>query len=334
MSVEDWLTATDVEPPCGPELEYDEAFLEFQRASTGKPEQQYGDTIIPAEEPDWRQVERLAGSLLARTKDLRIVAPLARARANLGGLAQAGEVVRFARLLLEQHWDEVHPSLSVDGEFDPFVRISAVAALGEAGGLIRDLRNCELMRSALGSLTVRAAEAILAGKGGEAGAISADQMRAALTEAVAAKQEAPLALPSLVDDLRGIQAVFRDRLDPSSMPDLVALLLPLETLGKLVASVVSPGGADGEGAMPATAAAGAGESGSMVVGAIRDRESAILALERVCEYLERSEPSNPAPLLIRRAQRLMRMGFLDIIRDMVPDSMGQIESIAGTRSEG
>ena len=46
-------------------------------------------------------------------------------------------------------------------------------------------------------------------------------------------------------------------------------------------------------------------------------------------WIERNEPSNPAPLLIRRAQRLMGKSFLEIIRDLAPAGIDQIENIAG-----
>lgn len=55
------------------------------RAATGKAEQQFGSTIIPEEAPDWVQVERLATSLLARTKDLRVMLYLTRARPSCAG---------------------------------------------------------------------------------------------------------------------------------------------------------------------------------------------------------------------------------------------------------
>ena len=62
---------------------------------------------------------------------------------------------------------------------------------------------------------------------------------------------------------------------------------------------------------------------------IRSREDAVRELERVCAWLERHEPANPAPLLIRRAQRLLQMGFIDILRDLAPEGMSSIEKIAG-----
>jgi type VI secretion system protein ImpA len=66
---------------------------------------------------------------------------------------------------------------------------------------------------------------------------------------------------------------------------------------------------------------------------VRSRDDALRLLDKVCDYLERQEPSNPAPLLIKRARRLMTMNFVDIIRDMAPDSLAQVETIAGIKQE-
>lgn len=50
------LLQTPVEGPlpCGEDLEYDADFMALQQAATGKREQQFGDTIIPAEPPTGR----------------------------------------------------------------------------------------------------------------------------------------------------------------------------------------------------------------------------------------------------------------------------------------
>jgi len=61
-------------------------------------------------------------------------------------------------------------------------------------------------------------------------------------------------------------------------------------------------------------------------------EAVRIALE-VCDFLERTEPSHPAPLLIRRAARLLDLSFVDIIRDLAPDAAGQIENLGGLRRE-
>ena len=69
------------------------------------------------------------------------------------------------------------------------------------------------------------------------------------------------------------------------------------------------------------------ERAQALVGQATRRQPGILL-----EYV-RGHPSaltNPAPLLIRRSQRLMSKNFIDIIRDLVPDGLNQIEKLAGT----
>ena len=63
------LAPVSSESPCGADLEYgDPAFAELGRAVLGKPEQQIGNTVVPAAEPDWKSVEKQATQLLGRTK--------------------------------------------------------------------------------------------------------------------------------------------------------------------------------------------------------------------------------------------------------------------------
>src|SRR5579862_8667 len=86
-NIEALLAPVSADNPCGADLEYgDQAFTAFDRATQGKPEQQIGSTIIPAEEPDWKTVGRLATELLARTKDLRVAVHLTKALLHTDGL--------------------------------------------------------------------------------------------------------------------------------------------------------------------------------------------------------------------------------------------------------
>lgn len=75
-----------------------------------------------------------------------------------------------------------------------------------------------------------------------------------------------------------------------------------------------------------------GEIGSPVPaipGEIHSREDVVRMLEKICEFIERTEPANPAPLFIRRGQRLMTKNFVEIIQDLAPDSLNQIKQITG-----
>ncbi len=57
------------------------------------------------------------------------------------------------------------------------------------------------------------------------------------------------------------------------------------------------------------------------------------AIDAICAFMERTEPANPAPLLLRRAQRLLNKNFVELIADLAPDSVGQVKLIAGLKDE-
>ncbi len=62
---------------------------------------------------------------------------------------------------------------------------------------------------------------------------------------------------------------------------------------------------------------------------ISNRDDVQVLLEKACQYMERTEPSHPAPMLIRRAQRLLDLNFFQIIEELVPEGLQKIESLAG-----
>jgi type VI secretion system protein ImpA len=64
-------------------------------------------------------------------------------------------------------------------------------------------------------------------------------------------------------------------------------------------------------------------------GEIASREDVLRALDKLCAYYARYEPSSPLPILLQRCKRLVPMNFVDIVRELAPDGLGQIELIAG-----
>jgi type VI secretion system protein ImpA len=67
------------------------------------------------------------------------------------------------------------------------------------------------------------------------------------------------------------------------------------------------------------------------VGEVRSRDDVRRALQRVCEYLEKHEPSSPASLFARRAERMLGMDFIGIVRELSPDSMQHIQMVTGVK---
>jgi type VI secretion system protein ImpA len=68
-------------------------------------------------------------------------------------------------------------------------------------------------------------------------------------------------------------------------------------------------------------------------GEIRSREDVVRAIDKICAYYARFEPTSPLPLLLERCRRLVTSSFLDIIRDLAPDSVSQVERLSGKKPE-
>lgn len=111
MERETLLAAVSQDLPCGPDLVYDPDFIALEQVARGKPGQQFGDTVIPPEEPDWADVKTRCVALFSRTKDLRVAMLLTRALSRLEGMVGLASGLRLIQDLLAQYWASVHPQL-------------------------------------------------------------------------------------------------------------------------------------------------------------------------------------------------------------------------------
>jgi len=326
LDLESLLAPLPGDAPCGPNLEYDPAFQALEEAAAGKPERQY-DKVYPAEPPDWPAVRELALGLAARTRDLRVAVWLARSGARVEGLGAALQGLQLLHGLIERHWEQVHPLLDANDDNDPTARLTALAPLTHDAGLA-DLRAAGLT-SARGSITVRDLELAFGNAEARPGEPVPTRDGAAPAVAAAQAQIADLAaqMAQASDLALSIEKLLDAKLGAANSPDLAPLRKLLD--GVVAAGQAAQGGAEAAAAEPGAAAV----AGAKPSGAIQSREDAIRTLQRVCEWLERNEPSHPAPLLIQRAQRLLTKNFMEIIRDLVPDGLGQIEKLAGPGRE-
>jgi type VI secretion system protein ImpA len=133
-------------------------------------------------------------------------------------------------------------------------------------------------------------------------------------------------------EARTIEALVTDRVGAGSAVSLEDLRRLLGTIHKALQQYVAmrtgipiEGEADaGDGAVADPRAA---------PGEIRTRDDVVRTLDRVIDYYRRFEPTSPVPLLMRRAKRLARMEFMDIIRDLAPDAIPSVETIRGPEDE-
>jgi type VI secretion system protein ImpA len=230
--------------------------------------------------------------------------------------------------LLELFWDSLYP-LPEDG--DHFMRMNAVASLNDVTGMIRDLRNVDFLRSSGSTIGVRQAESLVRGSPTEGGGnISLGQLRLVVAEAWQHKHESVSAVVASREALIRMQSLISGKLPQDQQPELNGLQSLLNTLFELVQHDQAPtpvSTPDAIGPVQNDA------SHTFVPGALRTRDEAVANLLSVARFLEQTEPTNPAPLLIHRAVRLMRMDFMEILRELSPGSLAQVENIAGIKSE-
>lgn len=332
LSVDELLLPLGDDAPSGPDLVYDPAFLALDHAAKGRPEQEFGDFKRPAEPPPWPEILEQALALSQRTRDLRLAVLLTRAAARTSGLVGCADGLRLVAGLLDAHWGSVHPALDASDGDDPTERLNALSPLLHPAAGLADLRSASIGRPAAG-LTVRLLE--LAWTKADA---HADETRPTpqgvldgLRDAVQVDARVVPALLSIHDSFDRLKRTLDTRA-PQSMLSLEPLR-PLASACLTAAQAVVPEPAatevmpDAPVANPATPAV-AGRASL----APQSRDDVVRLLDTACRWIEQHEPSSPAPLLIRRAQRLMSKSFVDLVRDLAPGGLGELERIAGLES--
>jgi type VI secretion system protein ImpA len=346
IGTDDLLRDIAPEAPCGDNLEYDPDYGALERATEGKPERQVGDTVVPAEEPDWSDVQGKALALLRRTKDLRVAVPLVWALARTEGWAGFRDGLALLRGLLERHWDGVHPALDPDDDNDPTLRVNTIAALGDPDKMLAGLRTAPLVQSGafgrfcLRDIQVAAGELPPPGDGEPptTQAIDAAFMDADLEELRGTAQ----AVTQAVELIAGLESLLLEKVGPTQAPDLQPLISVLKAAQGALAvplsrriGAVSPGDEQqGTSGVLDGSALAAASSAPASFGPVRSREDVIRVLDSICEYYGRAEPSSPIPILIRRAKGLVSKDFMEILQDLTPAGVSELEVIRGPQTDG
>lgn len=340
------ISATEV---AGVDIEYDTRFLDLQGLAEGKPEQQYGDVIIEAQAPEWTAVEKLSSQLLSETKDLRVFCLYTQALTARYGLQGFKTGCETILINLEKYWYDLFPKLvDEDGEEDAYYRINALSLLASDVGIIKQVYDAYLLTNGLSNtaITVRQAVNLLLDTapidypGGRERLIldirvNADNNK---LELVSIKES--------LEYLTQIETLYQQHLPHEQTPDFNALKKPLSTILSFTnQDSINPADTSASDNFESivtssettptiptaqvTNTAPVANSDAWRKIHLQERKDVELVLEKVCLYFEEYEPSHPAPLFIRRIQRLMNMDFYDIIKDINPDGLDALEVLIG-----
>ncbi len=336
------LAEVSEDQPCGEDMEYDPAFTELEIAAQGKEEQEYGDTVIEAEEPNWAEVEELALAVLQQSKDLRAALHLARALLKSDGFPGLNQALELFRGYVEKYWETVHPQLDPDDDNDPTLRINVLISLADDDTMLRGIRAAPLTDSRmLGRFGLRD---IGIASGQLRPPENAEEQPADMTAIEGAFQDTdPERLQTMADAVRSavehvtqIESMVTDLVGAGDAPDLSDLVTVLKEASKVLnAHVENPEaleeGEDAEGS-GAQLAAGAG-GGTPISGSVNNPNDVIRMLDKICDYYLRSEPSSPVPLLLNRAKRLVSKDFMAIMKDLAPGGVSEVASVGGIEED-
>jgi type VI secretion system protein ImpA len=283
---------------------------------------------------DWSAIEHAALKLLQTSRDLRVAVQLTRARLHTQGLTAFYQALCFLCELTRHQWATVYPPLDAESA-EPTARVNALEELASQP-LLSQLRRTRLA-VAPGHAAVSIKDAI-ASVGNAPSDIAA---RVKVTLDTLGRD----AIEQHLSELRGVR---------SALEQLMAFVLEQsDTRLQLKALIATRGERPGvldalESVFVAAQSRAAGQANTdgetpvAVVnsaevtppertrsGLIQSRHDVIATLDRVCAYYSASEPSSPVPLLLRRAQRLVPLDFLAIVRDLARTGLGDIATIAG-----
>ena len=351
--VEKLLRPVSADQPCGPDLSDQPQFDELTRLLKGKPEVDVGSVKKPAEPPDWREVRGKSGEYLAQSKHLGVAMMFCGGLLQTSGLAGFRDGLQLIRGLVEQYWPTIYPPLDVEENNDPTQRLNLLGALNSPRGTLRpDVQQwlaiidylyaaplCRPKGAEVVTLDVainahRRAEAS-PGEGQSAAPTGLDlsQLDKAFRAASVAEIEAShTAVVESLEALTGLDHFLTQVLGAGNTISFDELHKVLQELQNVLRSYL-PGAAGEPVAAGAAVAAGStaaggglpGTTGALSIhGTVQSREDVVRALNAVCDYYRQVEPSSPVPYLLRRAQKMATMNFLEAMQELslaTPDTL-------------
>ncbi|MEE4012155.1 type VI secretion system ImpA family N-terminal domain-containing protein [Roseibium sp. FZY0029] len=290
-------------------------------------------------EIDFTDLFKQMDGFLKQSRDLRLLVILAQFSLLSGQVHTFANAIRIIRKLLENHWDEVHPS---DADFGHMERIGALESLNNRPTVVLPLEAAPLLKTRrTGPISYRAIQIAT----GEATAradehtISLGAIEAALTSGELeqdAIEEILKDLGDLPDELQAIADLCTEKLRASGAkaapPNYEALSTLLKEmnvelntrLGRLTPEETESLDSDDGGSNAAEA-----DVPQAAQSEIQNAAQAKLILDAVEDYFASREPSHPALFLVREARGLVGKSYLDALKILMPRRFDDVALILG-----
>jgi len=315
--------------PCGEDLDdkSDEEYLRIER-----------DAQKAKESREWKSLKKDIQKILTTTKDLRLVTLFSKTllqteTSPIDGLAQG---LYLTHEYIDKYWDCFYPSEDKDEPDEKYTdRINSIAELGSWKFLVLPLRKkCPLLSfDGLGEYFL---EDLVALKNGDTleGKQSPKNFFEGLPSNEKEQVDSSLASFEIALDLtESIKKLLSEKtgltfidFDNYLIPNLKDGISVLSELSPNAEEITEPNQEDTNTPVKNT-------SSQKNISSIQNRDDVVKLLEMICNYYTEHEPSSPLPLLLQRAKSIVHKDFLEVLEELVPDSISMTEPVFGRSEE-
>lgn len=297
MTLDMLLAPVSEEAPAGPDLSYD---AERQAIEQAFETQGYSSEL--GEDVDWRETLRQIEAQSGRTKDVWLAVYMARVGTRIGSLETIETGCAMLAGLFESYWDSVHPTIE---DYGLQGRKGACESLTRIAEFLRPLQRTVLIEHPrLGRYSgedfVRFAQDGDAAEGFGLFRAAMAETPVEAVQAVLARLDAIAATLQRTDAVMGAHAVEMGDQGTNFAPAFEAIaairraVLPYAGAEVEAADTIVEDDRGQGGALPAKRKESSGDR-------VESREDAVLAIEAICAYYRRREPSSPIPIALRHA---------------------------------
>ena len=282
-------------------------------------------SVVDAPTVKWSSVFSDIKSLSSQTKDLYLGISYARCGFPLGKVDVVDTGLQYIAGLIEGYWEEMHPR-DEDGP-DVDMRSSYCQDLVKHAAFALPFLKLEIAVGPRVSLTAEQCLDVF-----ENGAASQDHgvVVGFLNEwEVAAKEEALARLDSILASFAKIQTTMSEHCgaDAPNFADVTKTISSVRNAFVDLANLNVEEEVAEDADVSQEGAGSKGGGGASFSGKIHSREDVVRALTEIESYYSMAEPGHPVKVSIARLKGWVNKDFMEILRDIAPDSVREAEKV-------
>lgn len=297
------------------------------------------DSLLSPQTRDFKELSLTCSKLWQTTRDLRVAVYWAFANLQTGGLSEFAKSLRVVDWLISELWQEFYPLLDNLDDNDPVERLNILQTIspnpiGDIGSFLQAFRSVKLFDSldytlrdlliATGELQVQDQDLDIALFFNETNVVAHDEVSAKIT-----------LIDEIINTLSNIENNIYEKTEQKYSFSFEILRQELGVLRKFYSGLDVKKIGDGSNLT------GEPSQENQIVRqnnynnvdlnlfTVKNRQEALILLDKIAQYFRQSEPTSPVPFLLERAIRVSQMNFIDLLVDMEPSSVDRFKDILG-----